>query len=232
MTQDQGSHGQHHASTPATGTRRDRRFDPTWPALGLGFVVVLFAAIFSMTNLFPAGALETLLNTGDRRPQAEQSAQSELTDTEGEVDVQVPTALPVATSVEVFSWNDDGGDHSELAGYILDNDPSTTWRSRYFGNSVFAEGSEISLLIRLAEPALVSQVTIDVTGSGGLVAVTVPEEDNPRGGTVLAESSLSPQTIIPISPAVELSSIGLVFKELPSEDEGRFRAKITGITVE
>ena len=237
MTDEQNGFGQSPAPKSSHADRRTTRFDPTWPALIAGFVLVLVAFILGVQNLFPAGALETLLDTGDHPVIASQSSQDDQNSSvekeeDANADDEVTQALPVATSVEIFSWNDDGGDHSELAGYLLDNDPSTTWRARYFSVNAFAEGSEIALLVRLAQPALVNQITLNVTGSGGLVDVTDPQDDNPRNGEVLASATLSPQTIITLNPAVEMDSVGLVFKELPTDDEGRFRAKITAITVE
>ena len=234
MVSDQSYHGgQADGSEPSQGQRRHStgRFDPTVPALLLGLVLVLFAGYFSFKTLFGAGPLDAMIKELDQSSQSLNFlAQS------GEKDTEEGTtgsdAVPVVTSAEIFSWWDDDGDHPEMAGYLIDKNSDTIWRSRYFAGNTFAEGAEIAILLNLAEPAPVSSITLDVIGSGGLLKVTEPNENNPRDGAVLATVELSPSTVVTFDPAIEMDSIGLVFETLPTDDEGRLRAKISGITVE
>ena len=144
----------------------------------------------------------------------------------------VTAVAHVVTRATVFSWNDDDGDHPELATAIVDTDPSTVWRSRYFTTNAFEEGSEISILLTLAEPAVVSEITLNVVGSGGEVVVRNPADGNPRVGDVLATAPIDGQTVIRLAQPTELSAIGLTFNTLPVDDEGMNRAKIAGISVQ
>ena len=143
----------------------------------------------------------------------------------------MPVAAPVITSATVFSWNDDDGDHPELASSIVDNDPATTWRSRYFTQNTFEEGTQVAVLLTLAEPAVVSEITLNVVGSGGEVVVRNSADGNPRTGDVLATSPINGDTVIRLAQPTELSTIGLTFNTLPVDDEGMNRAKVTGISV-
>ena len=218
---------------PVASTAGGKGFNPTIPALILGLILVLVAGFFAVRTLMGPGPTDLFAEIGGSVSQSSQSSQSgELEEEEAVVEGPVPTVAPVVTSATVFSWNDDDGDHPELASAIVDTDPSTVWRSRYFTTNAFEEGSEISILLTLAEPAVVSEITLNVVGSGGEVVVRNPADGNPRVGDVLATAPIDGQTVIRLAQPTELSAISLSFNTLPVDDEGMNRAKLAGISVQ
>lgn len=219
------------ARPPVAYTARKKGFNPTVPALILGLILVLGAGYFSLRTLLSPGPTDLFAELGGNISQSEQSGQSEQVVEEEVGTEEVPVAAPVITSATVFSWNDDDGDHPELASSIVDNDPATTWRSRYFTQNTFEEGTQVAVLLTLAEPAVVSEITLNVVGSGGEVVVRNSADGNPRTGDVLATSPINGDTVIRLAQPTELSTIGLTFNTLPVDDEGMNRAKVTGISV-
>ncbi len=114
---------------------------------------------------------------------------------------------------------------------MLDHDPTTTWRSRYFTDNIFAEGSEIAILLSLSEPAVVSEITLNILGQGGEIVVRDASGGNPRAGDVLATATADGDTTIKLAQPTEMSAIGIVFSSLPVDDEGVNRAKIATVSV-
>ncbi len=211
------------------GTRTgagSKRFDPTIPALVLGVVLLVVGVWIASKNLFLG---TELVQTTPPPPVAPQSQQE--SDEPG-VDETPSTVTPVIAGLAVYSWGDDGGDHPDLGNNVLTDDPLTYWRSRYFSPATYPQAEPVAIQLNLAEPAVVNQVTIKLIGSGGEVAVVDASEGDPRAGDVLGVAPLSETTVIPLTEKIEVSSLGLVFSELPIDDEGRNRLKIVSITVE
>lgn len=207
------------------------RFDPTIPALIFGVLIVIVAGAIAFKNLLPKDAGDLFVEIAPTLPQSSQS------EGEGAVE-ETPTptttpeaAPPVISGATIFSWDNDEGDHPELATALLDADPSTIWRSRYFTLNEFSEGNEISIMLTLAEPAVVSEVSMNFIGSGGEVSLRDASGGDPRTGAVLAVAPISPDTVIKLPQPTEMSAVGLVFNTLPTDDEGMYRAKITEISI-
>ena len=201
------------------------RFNPTVPALIIGIVVLVLGVWFASQNLFLGTGLTETAPPPPVVPQSEEESEETVEDPGG-------TAPPVVSGVAIYSWADDGGDHPDLGNNALTDDPATYWRSRYFTPATYAQAAPAAMLVNLAEPAVVSEVTITVIGSGGEVAILDSSEGDPRQGEVLAVAPLSGTTVIPLAEKVEVSSLGLVFSELPVDDEGRNRLKVVSVTVE
>ena len=213
-------------SSPALQPRK-RKFDPTIPALVIGVLIVVVSGTLAWRNLLPPAGMDFFPEIAQSEPQSlpvEEEVVEETTNS-------VTGPPPVISSATVFSWADDDGDHPELAGALFDGDPSTIWRSRYFSQNQFEEGSEIAILLNLAEPAVVSEISLSVIGEGGELVVRNSTDGNPRQGDILATTPLTSETVIKLAQPTELSSIGLVFNTLPVDDEGSNRAKVTGISI-
>lgn len=216
----------HSTSPRSRSASRSGRFNPTIPTLLIAFTVLGLGVWFAGNNLF----LGTELT--ETTPPPPVVAQSEQEEEEQAGSEAVNSAAPVIAGVAVYSWGDDGGDHPDLGNNVLTDDPLTYWRTRYFTPSTYAQGDPATLQVNLAEPAVVSQVILKVIGSGGEVAVIDASQGDPRSGEVLAVTPLSETTVIPLTEKIEVSSLGLVFSELPLDDEGRNRLKIVSVTVE
>lgn len=207
---------------------RDGKFNATGPALIVGLLVVGGGVWYVSQNLFPEPSEVIVVEEVQSEPQSEPIAESDPgSAAEGE-----PSALPVIAGTRILSWSDDGGDHPELATLMSDADSSTYWRTRYFDPNTYAQGAPAAIVLNLAEPASVSQIVLEVIGAGGEVTVVVPDGDNPREGQVVGTAALASTTVIPVTDPAPVSSLALVFTELPIDDEGRNRVKIASIAVE
>ena len=220
------------APTPSFSRGASSRFDPTIPTLVVAFLLLLGGGAWALKTAFPGSANELFeaFSAGTSQSAGQSQSESELVEEE-EPEEETPHKAPVIAGVHLLSWSDDEGDHPELVGHLTDGDPGTTWRSRYFQQNSFAEGTEIALLINLAEPAVVTEVDMSVLGSGGEVVIVDASGGDARSGEVLATSALEPETVIKLAQPTELSALGVQFMSLPTDDEGLFRAKISNIEV-
>ncbi len=228
----QGRRNPRMGNPPRSAAGSGGRFNPTIPALILGLIVVVFAGWFALKTLTsPSNSffdgLGNPIQSGEQSGQSEDAAIAEPPKTE-----DPSAAAPVLTSATVFSWADDNGDHPELSSALVDGDPNSMWRSRYFASNQFEDGQQIALLLKLQKPAVVNQIVIDLVGTGGEVVVRAAVDGFPRSGDILATAALESHTVIRLPQPTEVGELGLVFNTLPTDDEGRFRAKITNITVE
>ena len=208
--------------------------DPTKPALIFGVVLVLFGAIWGpwmatrpVTNL----DLAQSLRAGVSQQQSDEAPSPALTTTPP----PAATTTPVISSVQVLSWNNDDGDHPDRAINMIDSNPSTSWSSRWFDNNQFRDETSVTIVVKLQQKATVSSVTLNMdpaTTGGEVVVRNVTDPANPRGGTELAMSALSPTTTIQLPTAVETDSIALQFRSMPKGQDGRNWAWISELTVQ
>ena len=208
--------------------------DPTKPALIFGVVLVLFGAIWGpwmATRPVTDLDLTQSLRAGVSQQQSDEEPSPALTTTPP----PAPTTTPMISSVQVLSWNNDDGDHPDRAINMIDSNPSTSWSSRWFDNNQFRDETSVTIVVKLQQKATVSSVTLtmDPATSGGEVVVrNVTDPANPRGGTELAMSALSPTTTIQLPTAVETDSIALQFRSMPKGQDGRNWAWISELTVQ
>lgn len=223
-------------------------FDPTKPTLIIGGVIFVLAAILSSFFLLPDtdkffAEQEEAKLAAQSLAKAEEEAEKQAEKEEKEKDKdgkkksesekkKAKETKPKLSSATVFSWGNDEGDHPELAAALLDGDKSTVWRSRYFEYEEFDENNRIALLLKLEEPAVVSEITIQAIGEGGELVVRSSPDENPRKGKVLATVPIDGKTVVKLAQPTEVKALGLSFKSLPTDDEGLLRAKIWNITVE
>lgn len=208
------------------------RFNPTGPMIGMGLVIIVFGLIFSY-NAITAPNWPESDQSGAAQSEAQSDQQSDQPDGEETTspDPAPEKATPKIKSIAVFSWQDDGGDHGELTDALTDKDADTLWYTRYYDINQFKDSEAISLLITLKEEAEVSQITLDVAGQGGELVVTVPDDGDPRSGKELTSVKLERETVIKLPEPTKLSEIGLVFRSLPTDDEGLFRAQVSSLSV-
>ena len=222
------------ASEDGSSKRSGTLIDPTKPALIFGVVVVLFGAIWGpwmaarpVTDL----DLAQSLRAGVSQQQSDEEPSPALTTTPP----PAQTTTPVISSVQVLSWNNDDGDRPDRAINMIDSDPSTSWSSRWFDNNQFRDETSVTIVVKLQQKATVSSVTLNMdpaTSGGELVVRNVTDPSNPRGGTELASSALSPTTTIKLPTPVETDSIALQFRSMPKGQDGRNWAWISELTVQ
>ena len=222
------------ASEDGSSKRSGTLIDPTKPALIFGVVVVLFGAIWGpwmATQPVTDLDLAQSLRAGVSQQQSDEEPSPALTTTPP----QAQTTTPVISSVQVLSWNNDDGDRPDRAINMIDSDPSTSWSSRWFDNNQFRDETSVTIVVKLQQKATVSSVTLNMdpaTSGGELVVRNVTDPSNPRGGTELASSALSPTTTIQLPTAVETDSIALQFRSMPKGQDGRNWAWISELTVQ
>ncbi|WP_428639914.1 lipid II flippase MurJ [Schaalia sp.] len=231
LTMPDSDRGARSPESPAPGrTDRERRLiDPTKPTLILAAALTVAAAVWAVsTALSPVTDLDIAQSIVDAQSGGAQSAQSALGD-------DAATAAPLISSVSVLSWNNDDGDHPDLAVNMIDQNPETSWRSRYFDINAFDENATVTIVVNLEGPALVSGVTLQMdpsTQGGEVVVRNVTDPSNPRGGTELATSALSESTVISLPEPTEASAIALSFRVMPTSVDGRPWAWVSELSVQ
>lgn len=227
--------GQPDDGTEQKSAQDGRTMDPTRPTLIFAVVLFLVGAVWSSwVVLTPATDLDLAqsLRSGVTQNTPQDAPQSALATTPPPS--SAPTAPPVISSVSVLSWDNDNGDHPDRAINMIDSNPATSWTSRWFDDNQFREGAEVTIVVKFQQVATVSSVTLtmDSQTSGGLISVRkVTDPSNPRGGTELATSALSPSTTITLPEPVSTDSIALVFRQMPKAQDGRNWAWVSELTV-
>lgn len=222
------------ANEDGSSKRSGTLIDPTKPALIFGVFLVLFGAIWGpwmATRPVTDLDLAQSLRAGVSQQQSDEEPSPALTTTPP----PSPTTTPVISSVQVLSWNNDDGDHPDRAINMIDSNPSTSWSSRWFDNNQFRDETSVTIVVKLQQKATVSSVTLNMdpaTSGGELVVRNVTDPANPRGGTELAKSALSPTTTIQLPTPVETDSIALQFHSMPKGQDGRNWAWISELTVQ
>ena len=222
------------ANEDGSSKRSGTLIDPTKPALIFGVFLVLFGAIWGpwmATRPVTDLDLAQSLRAGISQQQSDEEPSPALTTTPP----PSPTTTPVISSVQVLSWNNDDGDHPDRAINMIDSNPSTSWSSRWFDNNQFRDETSVTIVVKLQQKATVSSVTLNMdpaTSGGELVVRNVTDPANPRGGTELAKSALSPTTTIQLPTPVETDSIALQFHSMPKGQDGRNWAWISELTVQ
>ena len=118
---------------------------------------------------------------------------------------------------------------------MIDGDSSTSWHSRWFENNQFLDESAVTLVVKLERTATVSSVTLEMdpsTSGGQLVVRNVTDPSNPRNGTQLTTSALSPSTEIKLPQPVETSMLALSFRSMPTSVDGNEWAWVSELSVQ
>ncbi|WP_215522251.1 lipid II flippase MurJ [Varibaculum prostatecancerukia] len=148
--------------------------------------------------------------------------------------VKPAIAAKPAEIAGVASIDAEGNDteHPELADRMIDGNEGTFWLSRYFVNPVFGDRSGFGVLVTFKEQADISKIKLKTSAKGGKIEVrTLAESGLPRDGKVLATSSFDSTVNIKLDPKANAHALILWFPELPVDDSGKNRAKISEISV-
>lgn len=227
-----------------------RRFDPTPIVLALVAIAVVVGLIMAW-NAFtrpapPIGGSEGLGGlTETTAPVDGESGTDggadggETPGGDGATPEEPATTEPPSTSPPVIASavqidpppGGDQNEHPEAVHLAIDGDPSTMWFSRTYASPTYGMKPGIGYGIALAEPAVVSTVTLHVQGTGGNVEVRATDPSTPTEGEVLASGPLGPSTVLTLEPATEATHIVLWFTELPQTSDGRNRIELTEVTL-
>jgi len=208
-------------------------------ALAVVGVLVLIGLFIGIQNVAkigqhdgPSGAGGTVTVTQTRKPS--QSQGGSTTQAPPSTGNQAPAATPVSITSGKGYDEQDGTEADQNAGKAFDGDPSTGWRSRWYGTSDYNGGKAgLGLILTLNQPTQVKEVTLvlpaqqDVTvyatnGDSRTGAQEVGSQSGAQGTvTIKASGDLQPATKI----------IVFITKAAPDEAPKRFRAQINEVTV-
>ena len=139
-----------------------------------------------------------------------------------------PITISGAQSLDPFG---DNNEHPELAGNLVDGDPSTEWYSRFYNSATMDSKKGIGVAVTLASPAQVSAIELQGTGNGGHVQIRATSPEDPQGGTLLAEGAFTQGTTTFEFTPTETGSIVVWVTELPKASDGLSKVTISEITL-
>jgi len=216
------------------------RFNPT-PVVILtmiaGLIVAGVLAFSSLrdarTSFNPEATTGPTATVEPTEEDEEDEAEPEPEPTETETEEEQEGPPPVIDTARALDPSTGSGDNEELAYLAVDENPDTIWRSLRYNDPQYGMKDGVGLAVFLSEPAIVSEVTIDVQGEGGLVQIRDSDPDSPDQGTVLAEGPMGPEATYELAEPTELGTLVLWFPELPvAESDGRNRIELAEVQVE
>ena len=223
--------------TPVVGRTTygdQRRFAPTRIVLAAVAVALLVALVLAVASLFsnthrpPAAAAATSstptstpTTTASHRPTA---SPSPTTSSSG--------GVPLITGLTTYDPVDTAGEHPELTGRALDQNPATTWNTRTYKNAAFGGLKPgVALIVTLSGSSTVHTVTLATTGTGGAVEIRKVDPANPQGGQDLASGPLNHTTTFTLEPNLRGTTFVVWISQLPTAADGSFRLELSEITV-
>ncbi|WP_420111964.1 murein biosynthesis integral membrane protein MurJ [Pseudactinotalea sp.] len=215
------------------------RFNPAPIALCVMVALVIFGLVLALLTLRDASTAFTPgPNPGEVPPSADATTEPVPTDEPTtEAPEEDPEGPPSAGRVAIeegvtFDPTASGGENQDNAYLAFDGNPDTTWNSLRYNSPTYGMKPGLGFTVVLAETAMVSSVTLDVNGEGGLVEVRLGDPDAPQQGSVLASGSMGSNVTYTFDEPVEAQAISLWFPELPVADsDGRNRIELAEITL-
>lgn len=222
-------------STDGGGAGRRKGINPTLPALVFALVLVLGGGVWGVrTALAPIGDLDLPALPSQSGEQSGQQSGDQSGATAEPEEPETATVTPEIATPTVFSWRDDGGDNPDSVINLIDGDPNTEWHSRSYDLNQFREDQTVTILLTLKEKATVSEIDLTMapeTSGGEVVVRNVTDPADPRTGTELTTSALSPQTTIKLPEPTEVSALSLSFRTMPTGPNGENWAWIYELAV-
>ncbi|MCL3789513.1 MULTISPECIES: lipid II flippase MurJ [unclassified Actinomyces] len=225
------------ASAPHVGAAApsDEDEDSGGPRLSLTTVVVMLLVLvavvvgvyFAVSNLVQLGRVPI----ADDDVPAARTVPTPAPAEEGTEEQAEPSAPAVVSGAESLDPYGDDNEHPELAGNLVDGDPSTEWYSRYYAASSLAWKQGIGVAVRLETATEVSSIELQGTGAGGNVQIRATSPEDPTGGTLLAEGPLTAGTTTFTFPATSTGSVVVWVTDLPTASDGLLKMTVTEITL-
>ena len=217
--------------TPASASAPDKdqsekQYNPS-KVITLGAVIlVAVGLIWSVGNLFRPTTdpqLRTPIITATPTPA-----------TTTQPSPEAPPAQPaVISNVTLLNPEADTTDEDSPGSlpYAWDGNTGTGWSSWWYGDSTFSGKDGVGLEITLAAEANVSEVALNVAANGGNVQWRATDASKPSGGELIAESTMSSETILKAAEPVRTSTIIIWFNQLPVNGAGENRIELLEIEV-
>ena len=211
-----------------------KRFDPTWLVLAIVAIALLVGVFLAFTALTGPATSAPATNPG---PRPTVSASTEASPTPSST--PDATANPVSGTIAIASGEQidpppqgSNNQHPEAVPLAIDGDPTTFWMTLTFKSADFGRLRQgIGYGITLAQKATVKTVTLQVNGAGGRVEVRATDSATPTQGTILAEGTLGPNTVLTLSTPTKTQHLVLWFTSLPQTADGRNRIELAEVGV-
>ncbi|WP_268958064.1 murein biosynthesis integral membrane protein MurJ [Occultella kanbiaonis] len=208
------------------------RFNPTPIVIVLMIALVILAGVLAFNSLNEARTSYAPSTDPTATVPADGTDPAATTEPAPEPTTPAPPVVATFVSAQSLDPASGVGDNEDTAGRAIDGNPETTWNSLRYNNPNYGIKDGLGFAVELEAPTLITTVTLDVHGSGGIVQIRNTDPSAPNGGEVLAEGPMGPNTTYTLSTPTELSSIVLWFPELPvAESDGRNRIELAEITV-
>lgn len=221
------------ARPPTTRSGRRLRLNPTPYVLVLMLVLVFGAGVLAKNTLFAGFEPVSLEPTAaaTTAPPADDATDAADPTEEPAEEEPAPPAVPVIASGEVLT-NPGEQDYNENAGLAIDDDSSTAWYSLEYKTAAFGGFDRLlAYAVRLEQPATVSTVYLSTQNTGGNVEIRLTDSSDPRGGELLASGPLDGETPFTLSRPVDTQDLVILFTELPTAADGKFRAHVYDISL-
>ena len=144
--------------------------------------------------------------------------------------------ITVQDSIEFDPESTLGGQNPELAGNVIDGDPDTDWHTKsFFGPHFGNYRTGMGIILDLGETQEVGSVTVNAIGDTPMELRAAPADateppSSPDDFTVLTSGSGETVTLSTDEP-VETRFLLVWLTDLPQTDDGKYRGRITDITV-
>ena len=227
------SHSLHSVRTSFDEFNEGASVDPTRPTIILFASLTVVAALIATLTLFNT-SLPSVFTKSDSPKPAAAAPQKETQEPQEKKEPQAnkpQTSAPQVDSIEVVSFQNDGGDHPDQAAQMFDGNPDTGWQSRYFMNPDLPPENTIRLIVHLKADADVKEVSFDGPIEGGQVDLRVGDGSKPFETKVLTSAAMKGTTTLKPSEVTKGKVVTLDFVSLPVDDESHYRVKINELRV-
>lgn len=219
---------------PST-TKRGRRLrlNPTPYVLVLMLALVVGAGFVAKNTLFAGfepAVVEVSAEATEAPPADEGAAPADPAEDPAAPEPAAP-AVPVISGAQVVT-NPGDEDYNQNAGLAIDGDIATAWYSLEYKTSGFGGLNRLlAYAITLEQPATVSTVYLSTQNTGGNIEIRATDAANPTAGEVLASGPLNGETTMTLSRPVETQNLVILFTDLPTATDGKFRAHVYEINL-
>ncbi|MDO5746666.1 MAG: murein biosynthesis integral membrane protein MurJ [Actinomycetaceae bacterium] len=217
----------------------DRFFAPAKPAQPTDKNAINASRVFTLTLvvLFVITTIASVVMLAwptetDRRAAAIQKRIEKEQQVDPSAQAVEPSDPPVIAAVTSLDPEGDKNEHPELADKMIDGEAGTQWMSRYYTSPTFGNKSGIGIGITLEKKTVVKTITISSPCTGGTLEVRATPSDKPKDGKALVKSTFEETTVLELPKPINTDSLVVWIPELPKDDEGRNRAKISELKVE
>ena len=148
----------------------------------------------------------------------------------------IPTTDPEPMPISAVAFDPEGtgppGEHDELAGNVLDGDPNTEWHTEIYDDRSMGIKAGVGLVIELAEPARMDELTITSDGDGWAASVyisdTTPTSLGGWGSALMVATGLDRD--VTLRPATRGASLLIWITDLGTGGSS-FRLTIHEVTI-